>query len=74
MIKNYAQNPTPEFESMDAASNTKDLWYYVLRQVSKDHDLGIDITKIDVGRPSLGLFPTNNMVLQSNEARTKKES
>ncbi len=69
----HAKNPPDDVESIDAARTTTELWYHVLRKVNKDLDLGIDIQNIEIGLPPLGLFPTNNMVKQSYEARNQKE-
>ena len=73
-LARHAKNPPADVAKMEDAKNTKELWYHVLRKVIKDHDLGIDVNRINVGKPTLGMFPTNAMVMQSNEARSEEKS
>lgn len=60
-----------DIENMDEAASTKILWFHILRKLNKEYDLGIDIKDMKLGRPVLGLFPTNEQVMMTKEAKEK---
>lgn len=69
-----ARKPQPKLQGIDHAKYPSDLWYHVLRQLIKKYNFDIDAEHLDIGRPSLGLYPTNKMVMTAKEDREKMKS
>jgi hypothetical protein len=70
-LKRTAKNPPPIVEDFRNVTFPSQLWYHTLRELNKEHNLGIDTEHLTMKRPSLGLTPTHNMVMLTNEARRK---
>lgn len=68
-----ARNPPDDVKNIDDSENTKVLWYHLLRKLNKELELGINVENLKIGRPSLGLFPTNEMVQETLNAKTSKK-
>ena len=47
------------------------LWFSVLRELNEKYEFGIDVENIGFRKPSLGLFPTHNMVHQTKLVRER---
>lgn len=67
----HAKNPPKDIDSIEDATSTKQLWYHVLRKVNEKYNLNIDAENLSIGRPLLGLFPTNQQVMLANNARSQ---
>jgi alpha-N-acetylglucosamine transferase len=71
-LKKVAKNPPPKYEDINFITKPLHLWYHVLRELNNEHNLGIDTEHLSFRQPSLGLFPTNSMVMLANNAREKQ--
>ena len=66
----------PDVPSFEEASDTRVLWFHVLRKLNKEHDLNIkDIEQMRLGQPTLGIYPKRIHVKNISDAKkmTKKD-
>ena len=73
-LKRIAANPPEDVERASLAGFPNQLWFHVLRKLTREYNLDIDPEHLDFGRPPLGLFPTNEMVMNTKTAREKNET
>lgn len=50
-----------------------EFWFYILGEINDELELGIDIGKVELKKPDLGLFPTYNMVQKMKELREEED-
>lgn len=61
-LKRTATNPPPDIKDISDAKFPNQLWFHVLRKLVKKFKYDIDPEHLQIGRPSLGLFPHKNML------------
>ena len=72
-LKKIASNPPEDVEKASLAGYPYQLWFHVLRKLTKEHNLDIDPEHLDFGKPPLGFFPTNSMVRDVKDNREAKD-
>ena len=60
-------------KQVDQPKTPNELWFTILRKIDDEYELGINMTNIFYGLPSLGTFPTFNMVQVAKDMKEMKE-
>jgi alpha-N-acetylglucosamine transferase len=68
-LKGTAKKPPPIVENIKDVRYPVQLWYHILRQLNSEHNFGINTEHLSLKLPSLGLTPTHNMVMMTNDAK-----
>lgn len=73
-IGQKAKEVPAEIVNISDASSPTQLWFHALRQVAKNHDMGIDLRNMRAGTPPLGLYPTWYQMFQKRTAGEEEKN
>ena len=69
----HAHNPPKDVKDIsEIKGGPIQLWYYMLRKINREYGFGIDTEHLTMKRPTLGIFPTNAMVMEVQEEKSKE--
>lgn len=69
----HSKQAPDDVNSLEEATDCYEFWFHVLRRVSDRYGLNIDVDNLSVGRPTLGIYPTNEQVMKVNNLRMENE-